>query len=220
MLKSLDGSQKPKARSSHRLSFYGKKNSLPLLPQGDAFEVRIRRNKISPDLFAKVHKAMRSNVECRAGEEDKIELFQKLRKEDVIKLHALDRNIAIKAYLEGIYVAERYCVLAHPLQVPDKKNAERVMAQYLEYIKHHRRDFDFHEELKWIIKDYQAGTDGEDVRADAALLKRARYFYQRLQALDHREGADSSAKKIEHVIKSDINPLAAFIALRRIFFAV
>lgn len=220
MLKSLGASVKPKTSSPYRHSLFLNKDFLPPAEHGDAFEVRIRAGRMSPELFAKVHKSMRSNVEQRASNKGSVELFQRFTQNDIDKLHALDKKIAMKAYLEGVYVAERYCVLVHPEMVPNKINAERIMEQYLEYIKRHRNDHDYNEELQWIVKDYAAGTAGEDVRADAALLKRARRFYARLRALDHSDGVESRQKKIEHVVKSDINPLAAFVALRRVFFAM
>lgn len=182
----------------------------------DSFELKYTPEKLKPELFLKINKAMRQNVQAAPNSQSgALELGQIFSIEDMIKIKTFSKKQIEHSYLEGVYVAERYCALVDPGDRSVVQNAETFMAEYLHYLKLHKHD---EEELYWIKKDYQAGTAGEDVEADALLLKRAKKFYDRLQKLDLEVNSEHIQRQTLQMIKKDINALAAFIALRRALF--
>lgn len=189
----------------------------PELKTLDSFELKYTPNKLKLELFLKINKAMRQEMQTAPNiHSGALELAQILALEDMKKIKSLSRKQLQHAYLEGVYVAERYCALVDPGDSAVTRNAETYMAEYLHYLKLHKHD---EEELYWIKKDYLAGTAGEDVEADALLLKRAKKFYWRLQRLNLEDSSEQIHKATLRIIKKDTNGLAAFIALRRALFA-
>ena len=182
----------------------------------DSFEIKYTQKNLNPELFLKINKAMRQEVLLDVNSNDNAAEFgQNLTREDLKIIKSLSQKQLEHAYLEGIYVAERYCALVDPGDNAVKANAQNYMAEYMKYIKQHGRN---QKELYWIKRDYEAGTAGEDVESDAALIKRADKFYKRLQKLDLNSRDEQIHKQTMKVLNKDINPLAAFIALRRALF--
>lgn len=180
-------------------------------PKIDSFEVKVKSKTLNIELFSKVNVAMRSHLQSDALD-GKLKLRQTFSSNDLKKLASLPKKDIVKSYLEGAYVAERYCALVDHGSAA-QNNAQRVMAEYKNHLKHNFLDRHYKEELGWIKKDYEAGTGGENVEKDAKLLERAKHFYREVHHLEHDE------KALNNLIKNDQNPLTSFIALRRALFA-
>ena len=186
------------------------------LESQDSFELKYTPNKIKSELFFKINKAMRhelsSSLTSKSGV---LELKQILTLEDMMKIKKLSEEQLEYAYLEGIYVVERYCALVDPSASAIKSNAQKYMAEYIQYCKQQEHS---EEKLYWIKRDYAAGTAGENVEADALLVKRARKFVGRCEKISTEASFEQIHKQSRRLIKRDANPLVAFVALRRALF--
>jgi hypothetical protein len=193
----------------HRAEPKLEKKSLESL---DYFELKYTPNKIKSELFFKINKAMRhelsSSLTSKSGV---LELKQILALEDIIKIKKLSQEQLELAYLEGVYVVERYCALADPSTSAVKSNAQKYMAEYMQQ-KHSE------EKLYWIKKDYEAGTAGENIERDALLVKRAKKFVGRFEKINTESSFEQIHKQSRRLIKRDASPLVAFVALRRALF--
>lgn len=180
-------------------------------PKIDSFEVKVKSKTLNIELFSKVNVAMRSHLQSDAIS-GRLKFKQTFSSNDLKKIASLPKKDLVNSYLEAVYVAEGYCVLADHGSAA-QNNAQRVMAEYKTHLKHHFLDRNAKDELYWIKKDYEAGTNGESIEKDAKLVERAKHFYRDMHHVEHNE------KTLSTIIKKDQNPLASFIAMRRALFA-
>lgn len=186
------------------------------LPSADSFEVKVSATALSKESILKITKAMRKHLETISDPNSgHVEMGQAFAVKDITTIKGLSNEALEHAYLEGVYVAERYCALVDPGESAVQSNAKTFMAEYLHYMHHKTLN---QSKIEWVKKDYYAGTAGEDVEADAKLVVRAQQFRKRVQHMETQAHTALVQKQTRKIIEKDTNPLAAFIALRRACF--